>query len=328
MARSGTSIFADPGDYQANFRGKGINLVFTGPGTFEARLTWLELSQLHLLQAEENLPRIAYTSLPPTRVYISFPANSHSHPMWGGIELRFGTIILHDLGGRSHERTSGPNCWGFISVAPEYLAASSNAIIERQLVPPATGRVLRPPRSATAHLLRLFAKACHLAKHKPEIIAHPEVARAVEQELLRVLIHCLSADAALENLSTRRQDARIIAKFEDALIAYIESQVSMSQLAAAVGVPERTLKRCCAQILGTSPSRYLRLRRLNLVRSELRRADPATASVTEIAQRFQFSEPKRFAGAYRRLFGELPATTLGALRSRFRDENPPKLHSA
>jgi AraC-like DNA-binding protein len=328
MAPSGTSISADPEDYQANFRGERINLVFTGPGTFKARLTWLELSQLHLLRAEENLPRIAHTSLPPTRVYISFPANSHSHPMWGGIELRFGTIVFHELGGHSHERTSGPNSLGFISVAPEHLAASSNAIIERKLVPPTTGRVLRPSRSATVHLLRLFAKACHLAEHKPEIIAHPEVARAVEQELLRLLINCLPADAALENLSTRRQHARIMAKFEDALTGYIESQVTVSQLAAAVGVPEHTLMRCCAQTLGMNPSRYLRLRRLNLVRSELRRADPATASIKEIAQRFQFFEPKRFAGAYRRLFGELPSTTLGALPSRMRDEKPLKLHSA
>jgi AraC family ethanolamine operon transcriptional activator len=53
---------------------------------------------------------------------------------------------------------------------------------------------------------------------------------------------------------------------------------------------------------------------LNLVRSELRRADPATADMMEIAQRFQFSAPERFAGAYRRLFGELPSATLGALR--------------
>jgi hypothetical protein len=65
----------------------------------------------------------------------------------------------------------------------------------------------------------------------------------VEQELLRVLINCLSADAALENLSTRREHARIMAKFEDALTAYIESQMSMSQIAAAVGVPEHTLRR-------------------------------------------------------------------------------------
>jgi hypothetical protein len=54
-----------------------------------------------------------------------------------------------------------------------------------------------------------------------------------------------------------------------------------------------------------SPSRYLRLQRLNLVRSELRRADPATASVTEIAQRFQFSEPgpvcRRLSKTFRRI---------------------------
>jgi AraC-like DNA-binding protein len=182
-------------------------------------------------------------------------------------------------------------------------------------------------------LFRLHAKACYLAENKPEIIAHQEVGRAVEQELLRALMNCLLVHHDdLGSLSRRQHHTDIVARFEGALMTCIEPQepqVSVPQLAAAIGLPEHTLRRRCAQILGMSPSRYLRLRRLNLVRSELRRADPATASVTEIAQRFQFSELGRFAAAYRKVFGELPSDTLGALhRSTLDDENLPKLHSA
>jgi len=75
-------------------------------------------------------------------------------------------------------------------------------------------------------------------------------------------------------------------------------------------VPERTLRMCCAEFLGVSPTRYLLLRRLNKVRWALRCADPSRASVAEIARSYQFFELGRFAVTYRTTFGELPSTTL------------------
>src|SRR5260370_41925835 len=99
-------------------------------------------------------------------------------------------------------------------------------------------------------------------------------------------------------------------RFEDALSALRGPQLTMPALCAAIGVPERTLRVCCAEFLGMSPTRYLLLRRLNMARSALRRADPATASVAKIARSCQFLEPGRFAVTYRAIFGEMPSCTL------------------
>src|SRR5258705_11708791 len=66
-------------------------------------------------------------------------------------------------------------------------------------------------------------------------------------------------------------------RFEDALSALRGPQLNMPALCAAIGVPERTLRVCCAEFLGMSPARYLLLLRLNMVRSALRRAHPSTA---------------------------------------------------
>jgi transcriptional regulator GlxA family with amidase domain len=99
-------------------------------------------------------------------------------------------------------------------------------------------------------------------------------------------------------------------RFEDALAAHSGSQLNMPALCSAIGVSERTLRTCCTEFLGMSPTRYLLLRRLNMARSALRRADPATASVAEIARTHQFLEPGRFAVTYRTVFGEMPSSTL------------------
>src|SRR5260370_41111062 len=99
-------------------------------------------------------------------------------------------------------------------------------------------------------------------------------------------------------------------RFEDALAAHADPRLSLHALCSAIDVPERTLRVCCNEFLGMSPTRYHLLRRLNTVRSALQRADPATASVAKIARRCEFSELGRFAATYHTVFGELPSTTL------------------
>ena len=64
MPAIGTTTFSDPSVFQADFRGATINLVFTGPGIFSARLTSVSLPHLELHSVQENLARIAYVSLP------------------------------------------------------------------------------------------------------------------------------------------------------------------------------------------------------------------------------------------------------------------------
>ena len=75
-------------------------------------------------------------------------------------------------------------------------------------------------------------------------------------------------------------------------------------------VSDRTLRSCCAEFLGMSPTQYVLLRRLKEVRRVLRDADPDRVNVREVAHHFGFAELGRFAGRYRATFGETPSTTL------------------
>lgn len=309
MPDNGTSTFSNPDDYQAGIGDAKVNLIVTGGGNFKARLTWLTLRHLRVLQGCENLPRIAYISLSPDRAFVSFPT-SGSPSIWAGHELRVGDIVFHGGGERTHHRTSGDSKWGLLSVPPDQLVACGKALTGLEIISPPAGRVLRPSRIAAERLLRLHSKACHLAETRHEIIAHPEVTRALEQELLYALFNCLTADDVNDNLETRRHCANLMVRLEDELTRNTDRQLTMPEFCVAIGVPERTLRMCCAEFLGMSPTQYLLLRRLNRARSALLRADPATASVAEIARSCEFSELGRFAVTYRTLFGEVPSATL------------------
>jgi AraC-like DNA-binding protein len=310
MAENGTATFANPDDYQACIGDANVNLIVTGGGGFNARLTLLNLRRLRVLRGCENLPRIAFFSLSPAQVFVSFPASPGPPLTYDGFGLQFGDVVFHSRGERMHQRTDGESQWGLISLPPQQLAACSKALTGLKITLPPAGWVLRGSQSAVVRLLRLHAKACRLAETRPKLIPNPEVARALEQEFLHALVNCLSADDTNGSLKTRRHHADIMVRFEDALTTQGGPQMNMRALCAAIGVPERTLRMCCTEFLGMSPTRYMLLRRLNMARSALRRADPATASVKEIARLYQFPEPGRFAVTYRTVFGEMPSSTL------------------
>jgi AraC family ethanolamine operon transcriptional activator len=135
--------------------------------------------------------------------------------------------------------------------------------------------------------------------------------RALELHILDAAVHCLTTGKGRD---VRSRPAAVAAAFEVALDACGED-ARMPAVLAAMGSTERVLESACADCFGMSPSRYRRLRRLNRVRSALRHAT-ATSTISEIAAGFGISELGRFAGEYRRAFGEPPSSTLRSARSR------------
>jgi AraC-like DNA-binding protein len=224
---------------------------------------------------------------------------------------RSDAMLLHsNQGDRIYQRSDGPCRWGMISVSPKNLAAYARALAHVHLSPPPTPALLRPSSSAARNSQRLYARACRLAETKPQIVAHKEVARALEEDLLYAPTHCLIDEGARRDRGPKRHRVLAMARFEDVLSSHCHRPLPLPELCAAIGVPERTLWNCSAQFLRMSPVTYSRLRRLNLVRTALRQADPASVSVGDVARQHGFSELGRFAVTYRTLFGETPSTTL------------------
>ncbi len=56
----------------------------------------------------------------------------------------------------------------------------------------------------------------------------------------------------------------------------------------------------------------MKQRRLEAARVALQMAAPESTSVTEVALRYGFGNPGRFAAEYHKAFGEYPSETLGA----------------
>jgi AraC-like DNA-binding protein len=158
--------------------------------------------------------------------------------------------------------------------------------------------------------LQLHEAAGHLAKTAPDILAKPEVARAIEEALVEAMILCLTEGNPDNVRNVHRRRATVMRRLEELLTSTPDRPLYMPQVCATVGASYTTLHDCCQEYLGMSPKRYLWLRRMHLVCRDLRSADTEKTTVTEIATDYGFWELGRFAGAYRSLFGEPPSATL------------------
>src|SRR5579875_3777211 len=94
----------------------------------------------------------------------------------------------------------------------------------------------------------------------------------------------------------------------------LDEPIRLDHLAAAAGVRPRTLEAHFRLYLGTTPLGWVRRTRLARARQQLLAPGNAT-NVTEVALANGFGQLGRFAGQYRRQFGETPSQTLNAARA-------------
>lgn len=102
---------------------------------------------------------------------------------------------------------------------------------------------------------------------------------------------------------------RHVRKVEHYIDAHADQPLTLEELVAVSGVSSRALFDGFQRFRGTSPMNHVRTVRLRRVRDDLLNARPGE-TVTSIASRWGFFQFGRFAGQYRKLFGELPSDTL------------------
>ena len=311
MPASTTSVFSTPADFQAALRKEGAgSLLITGHGRFLARLTKVKLNLLRLAAAEEHLPRIGFLAVPADMVVVSFPLGDRPAPIYGGVRPLKGEIMTFAPGHRLHVRTEGPGRWGAIWLPLQEFAGYFKSLTDSTLTIPRHAQLWRPPPAVGRRLLQLHAAAIRAAEVRPETIVDAEAAHGMEQQLIEVLVECLSAGPLQDKTRISHRLQGIAAQFEDLLNSQPDRHLRVEEVSRAIHVSDRLLRRCCAEDLGMGPTSYIRLRALHRVHSILRGGLRGVTSVSQVARCHGFHDLGRFAAVYRVLFGELPSATL------------------
>ena len=124
-------------------------------------------------------------------------------------------------------------------------------------------------------------------------------------QILPIFAH--SKPKSIVSLSIR---SRAIHKIKDFLSTHPYEPVMVSTLCNISGMSERWLQYAFREHYGVSPKTYLKNSRLNGVRRELWKSNPAIRKVNDVASIWGFWHMGQFAADYKKLFGELPSVTL------------------
>ena len=282
---------------------------------FQASLATLELGDV-MIQTGRCSPMVGIgLVLPAGRVFVQLPYAGVEGFRLNGRPLQHGQFALYREGG-SFERASVQETRHLALAVPADLA-------ERLLYTRSAGMRIRSGgpqlhRADTAdwhRVARIAEAAYETIAGDPGAFDGTEPQRAMRDLMIdaaRGLIERSDgweADLRDGRITSKRR--RIVAEADDYIHAHVARPIYTEQLCAALGISASALADAFRATFGMKPHRFLKLRRLAMVRAAIRAeaAQGSMALVKTIALSHGFWHLGQFAHDYRALYGETPSDT-------------------
>lgn len=207
----------------------------------------------------------------------------------------------------------GPRSWLSVTIPREVveIAWAANATLQTRIQ---AGQACIVPVSPELQfmLLKLATALLAVTRTQPNVSGTEDI----EERLLKTARQILCSDGIGQRVGSEYRRANDIVATALTSVAHLDfvDSLYVDDLAQAADVHSRTLLRAFNCVVGMGPVRYLRFRQLNAVRRKLNEANSPT--VTESLLTAGVSDMGRFAGHYKKLFGEPPSETLLAAKAR------------
>ena len=191
--------------------------------------------------------------------------------------------------------------------------AQGTRIARRELV-----RVRRSSPSAHARLSSVIRTAEEQSRSALGTFGDDRMRRPLRARLLEAIGGLFSsADAGHSPRARLTGRQHVVRRADEFLCANPLRPIYTEDLCEALGVSASALHEAFQAIFGISPHRYLKLRRMSLVRASLLASVGPWKSVKAAALSFGFWHLGQFAHDYRAIFGELPSATLARTKNKF-----------
>jgi AraC-like DNA-binding protein len=196
-------------------------------------------------------------------------------------------------------------------------------VSQRALLETLSAKLRRRPRNALRFNLEIpmdsdFARAwcelvahiCHVSATAPAALANEGVRKQYSRTLMEIMLsaaphsHTESIDE-----SANRATAWHVGRARDYVHDHLAEGISITDIAARVGVTPRTLQNGFRKAFNLTPAEYIRRTRVEALHRALLAAD-ASAGVTDLMMNVGIVNFGRYAQYYREQIGVSPSTTL------------------
>jgi AraC-like DNA-binding protein len=254
----------------------------------------------------KSFPRITDAQLSPNCTAIGFSMDDGVPIRFNGVERDQSVIVMGRSGAAYNQVERVVRQFASIVFTPE---------VENRGWPQASLNFKTFETSAAAqHRLRELVLQVLSVSSKSAVAFDAIGTSAAMRESLLAAVDAAFADVVAARWTLRPNSARQFKIFQDiqaALSGHVGAPIYSGELAQQVGVSVRSMHDAVRRYRGMSLHRYLRLRRLWLVRQRLL---AGTHSVKACALAFGFWHLGDFSKGYRLQFGESPSDTLARSR--------------
>lgn len=278
------------------------------PGKFLGKLSQLYLPDVHFF-IEHTGQALFQHGMVNECIAIGLPLQQEAAPvidsLFCGQHYQGNALLLYS-GQEGFEFISRQNMVvGVISVTLAFLENRVPAEQYQQILQRSRKSGLLPvPPEIRLAIRQLLESVFSLLVQQPPQLHMPGFIDTLRQHALALITEALLQEAGLN--SKCRDSWGTVAAVRACMEQAGMEALSVASICQQLGISRRTLQYHFEEALNMSPLHFMRTERLNLARKMLK----MTHSVTEAATHSGFWHFGHFAQHYRRMFGELPSSTL------------------
>lgn len=311
-----THVADDPNAHADNLRGWTQIYDQLSSGGFSGKISGACFGAVHLFCESTNLSLRQSCVVRSRSWWFGIPVSDHDSFRIDSRRVENGAIAIRQ-GQLPFELITPPNfrILGIV-VDQEMLANYLRSMdpVHGDLACPQPDTIQADPESRE-RLRHLIHEMLGEIARRPSVLALPGASNAMHNGLLDAIAGLYAASVHEKGVSRREmQSSLIVRNVRQFLLDHSDRVISVPELCGVFHVSRRTLQYAFEQVLGISPTAYLRILRLNGARRDLCRKD-VRVSVQQVAADWGFWHLSQFAKDYRSLFQELPSATLKRIES-------------
>ncbi|MFL5336933.1 MAG: helix-turn-helix domain-containing protein [Geminicoccaceae bacterium] len=291
--------------------GLSLSVVALGSDPYMASLATVRVGDaaLHLCRSS---PFMGFAKTDADSVMLQLPLENADSLVLNGVPYQSRTVGVYGEGAEFLLASQKNSSYAAI-ILP-------SGLVGRLLEPPAESKLRQPGGQA---LLRASPESWEHARHVvsavgeaiaaiPQVFDAEQARHALREALLQATRDLVSGKQDAEVRAPRSSKARrrIVMAADAYLLKHKDRPIYTEELCDVLGASASSLAEAFRAMFAISPHRFLKLRRLSMVRAALLSYEGAAPLVKSVALSHGFWHLGQFATDYRATFGELPSETL------------------